>query len=391
MSPDGTMGLANSISVTGSTSNTGDTKLYDMKTGAVIPSPGLNEFATKIGLPAFSPDTQHVAFTFFDGPGGATIGGSNGHQLVTMGFDAATKTFSKPKKLWDAPGADQRPSFLTFMPTSDAIVFARRWDGTNGDVFSSWYGSRSELWWVDVATGTATALNGVNGVGADGKGYLPTGPKNHAQDERLNYEPSISPVASGGYAWMVFMSRRMYGNVITRDPWDADPRMSTSTATILRRRKIWMAAIDLNAKPGTDPSHPAFYIPGQELKGVNSRPFFALQPCITDNGTCTDRRRLLHGVLPRRSLPPDQCSQIDEKCVLLDCCVAKASTARRRPTAAPQAPTASAIRPSTRTIQSSSKRCAGARPVRSPAAPSLNDAAGFRASEPNDATRSREP
>jgi hypothetical protein len=43
------------------------------------------------------------------------------------------------------------------------------------------------------------ALNRVNRIGADGKSYLPKGDKNHDQDERLNYEPSISPVASGGY------------------------------------------------------------------------------------------------------------------------------------------------------------------------------------------------
>jgi len=319
LSPDGSMGLANSMDVTGSDSNRGDTKLYDMKTGAVIPSPGLNEFATRIGLPAFSPDGKRVAFTFFDGPGASQIGGSNGHQLVTMSFDPATKTFSNPIKLWDAPADNQRPAFMTFMPTSSAVVFQRRWAGDNGDTFSSWYGARGELWWVDIASGKAAALDAVNGVG-----YIPKLPNNHDQDERLNYEPSISPVASGGYAWMVFMSRRAYGNIATRDPWEADPRKVDIHGDNPTTKKIWMAAIDLNATPGKDPSHPAFYIPGQELKGVNSRPFFALQPCISDRGTCTNGVDCCSGFCRDglcRPQPVNECSQLNERCSSpSDCC-----------------------------------------------------------------------
>ena len=45
-----------------------------------------------------------------------------------------------------------------------------------------------------------------------------------AQDATLNYEPTVNPIASGGYAWVVFTSRRMYGNVAQLDPWTSDPR-----------------------------------------------------------------------------------------------------------------------------------------------------------------------
>jgi hypothetical protein len=326
LSPDGALGLANSVNVTGTPSNNGDTKLYDMATGAVIPSPGLNTFATRIALPAFSPDTRHVAFTFVNGPGTAGVGVAKGRELVSMDFDLATKTFSNPRKLWTAPGTDQRPAFMTFTPSSDAVVFQRRWNGDND--YSSWHGSRAELWWVDLATQQAVPLNRVNGIGADGKSYLPQGPKDHTQDERLNYEPSISPVASGGYAWMVFLSRRMYGNVATRAPWESDPRNVDIHGDDPTTKKIWMAAIDLNAKPGTDPSHPAFYIPGQEIKGVNSRPFFALQPCISDRGTCATGIDCCTGFCrDGLCMPPPvhECSRIDEKCTdSSDCCDAKA-------------------------------------------------------------------
>jgi hypothetical protein len=323
--PDGTLGLANSIDVTGSDSNDGDTRLYDMSNGNVIPSPGLNEFATQIGLPAFSPDGKHAAFTLYAGPSTPAIGAADGRKLVSMDFNLATKTFSNPLLLWNANAGDQRPAFLTFMPGSDAVVFQHRWD--NGDLASSWHGSRAEILWVDLATRTTHTLDRLNGIGPDGKRYIPTGPNNHDQDERLNYDPSISPVASGGYAWIVFMSRRLYGNVATSDPWASDPREHDIRVDIATK-KLWMAAIDLNAKPGTDPSHPAFYIPGQELKGINSRPFFALEPCLSDRGTCRTGIDCCSGFC-RNGLcqPPttNSCSKIDEKCAQTsDCCDAYA-------------------------------------------------------------------
>jgi hypothetical protein len=311
------------MNVTGSPSNDGDTKLYDMDTGDVIPSPGLNEFATRIGLPAFSHDGKHAAFTFFQGPSGGSVGQPNGRKLVSMDFDLATKTFSNPRLLFESPGNEQRPSFVTFMPTSDAVVFQNRFKGSNDDTFSTWYGARGNLWWVDLATQTAHELDRVNGKNADGTSYLPDGPNNHDDDERLNYEPSISPVASGGYAWMVFMSRRRYGNVATRDPWQADPR-NHDIRTDITTKKLWMAAIDLNPKPGTDPSHPAFYIPGQEIKGVNSRPFLALQPCVTDRGTCQTGIDCCTGFCRDglcREPPVNECAERNEKCETdKDCC-----------------------------------------------------------------------
>ena len=45
-------------------------------------------------------------------------------------------------------------------------------------------------------------------------------------------------------------------------------------------------AIDLNAKPGTDPSHPAFYLPAQEIIAGNARGFWAVDPCHKDGQSC---------------------------------------------------------------------------------------------------------
>jgi hypothetical protein len=321
--PDGKLGLANSIDLTDFDSNDGDTRLYDMTTGDVVPSPGLNEFATQIALPSFSPDGKHAAFGFWAGPGTADIQPNGGKQLVAMDFDVTTKTFSNPKKLWEAPADGQRVAFSSFFPQSNALVFQRRWQGNTGDLLASWQGARSELWWVDLASGKTAPLNIANGLAADGSRYVPTADNDHQTDDTLNYEPSISPVASGGYAWMVFMSRRLYGNVATSAPWNSDPRQF-DTRVDYTTKKIWMVALDLNPKPGKDPSHPAFYIPGQEMQGSNSRPFFSLQPCVTDRGTCSTGIDCCTGFC-RDGLcvpPPEHsCSQVEERCTADgDCC-----------------------------------------------------------------------
>jgi hypothetical protein len=42
-----------------------------------------------------------------------------------------------------------------------------------------------------------------------------------ARDQDLNYYPTVSPVAAGGYFWAFFTSRRTYGNVMTQLETDA--------------------------------------------------------------------------------------------------------------------------------------------------------------------------
>ena len=34
------------------------------------------------------------------------------------------------------------------------------------------------------------------------------------EEAHLNYEPTILPIAIGGYYWVVFTSRRCYGNTL---------------------------------------------------------------------------------------------------------------------------------------------------------------------------------
>jgi hypothetical protein len=181
-------------------------------------------------------------------------------------------------------------TYSSFFPNSAGIVFELELSNPSNAWGYTWSGNTGELWWVDVASGMAHRLDQLNGYGATGNIYLPDnagGAATHsaAQDVTLNYEPTVNPIASGGYAWVVFTSRRMYGNVAQLTPWVSDPRQYPWLQQVTDK-KLWVAAIDLNASPGTDPSHPAFYLPAQELHAGNARGYWSVEACRADGQSC---------------------------------------------------------------------------------------------------------
>ena len=140
----------------------------------------------------------------------------------------------------------------------------------------------------------------------------------------MNFEPTILPVAAGGYFWVVFTSRREYGNTIT-DPnaYEYQPA---------KRKKLWVAAIDIAPKAGVDPSHPAFYLPGQELGAGNMRGFWVLDPCKQNGIDCASGDECCQGFCRQVNQsdgavsyqcvpPPNGCSHEYESCkTSADCC-----------------------------------------------------------------------
>jgi len=278
------------------------------------------------GTPAFSPDTKHVAFDFLGGTIGTTAG--NGTQLVSMDFDATSNTFSNLKVLATMTGG-MRAGLPSFFPTNDAVAFHYQIVNSN-HLFDTWSPSLAQIWWSDLATGTASDLYALNGLNAGGgSSYLPTA-SNHPDDTKYNYEPTVNPVSTGGYIWMIFTSRRLYGSVATADPYQSDPRNYDATQVANATcKKLWVAAIDLNAKAGTDPSHPAFYLPAQELLAGNMRGFWALAPCKADGMSCTAGDQCCNGYcepgeggLVCSNTPPNaNCSAVGDKCTTpADCC-----------------------------------------------------------------------
>jgi hypothetical protein len=256
-------------------------------------------------------------------------------QLVAMDFDATTKTFTNVRVLATMQNG-HKVGFPSFFPTNDAVAFHLQLVPNGADDFGTRYGAQAQIWWSDLATGTANSLDALNGLDANGTtSYLP-GPHPSARslvnDTTLNYEPTVNPISSGGYIWAVFTSRRLYGNVATTDPWQSDPRAYDDTKLAnATTKKLWVAAIDLNATPGKDPSHPAFYLPAQELVAGNSRGFWVLNPCKGDGMSCMSGDECCNGycepsgpggsLLCANTAPNNSCSGVQEKCTTsADCC-----------------------------------------------------------------------
>jgi hypothetical protein len=328
MYPDGTFLLSNGAKLAGGGWN-GDAQLFAVPAGTSIASTGIPA-GLRMGTPVFSPDGKHIAFNYYGGASADHV------SLATMDFDPATKTFSNLQVVFTPPAGTTTSGAIwpSFMPTSDAIVFelevqynGRDWGGTRSScdstacVADSASGAQGELWWVDLTSKTASRLDALNG-----KGYLPTNaPTQHTNDAVLHYEPTVSPVPSGGYAWVVFTSRRLYGNVATLPPYESDPRYTDLSKTATTK-KLWVAAVDLNAKSG-DPSHPAFYLPAQELLAGNSRGYWVVDPCQPNGQSCQTGDECCGGYCKDVdggfvcTDQPPPCSMLNDKCVAdTDCC-----------------------------------------------------------------------
>jgi hypothetical protein len=92
--------------------------------------------------------------------------------------------------------------------------------------------------------------------------------------------------------------------------------------------KLWVTAVDIDAPAGRDPSHPAFYLDGQELEANNLRGFWVLDPCRQLGSDCTSGDQCCQGFCRAVDgggmqcvLPPTGCSNEFEKCTTSsDCC-----------------------------------------------------------------------
>jgi hypothetical protein len=139
-----------------------------------------------------------------------------------------------------------------------------------------------------------------------------------AQNQHLAYQPTVNPIAVGGYVWVVFVSPRDYGNEM----------LSVSNPTYENRKQLWVAAVDVNPQPGKDPSHPAFWLPGQDLTTINMSGYWALEACQQTGASCDQGFECCTGFCQASGdgglacvPPPSGCSAVGNKCTTsADCC-----------------------------------------------------------------------
>ncbi|MFM2416935.1 MAG: hypothetical protein RL385_1658 [Pseudomonadota bacterium] len=333
LSSDGKVALGNAgppgESPSAGTSSLAVSRLYDVATGNVLDATGLSQFVTKAAMPTFSMDGAKVAFNFFAGPGNGSVSG-NGKSLVVMDVARESDTrfaFTNPRAVYTADGSTA-PGWPSFLPGGDGLVFERELaPAIDGERFMTRQGARGELWWTDLQ-GHAAPLDRANGALG-----LPTS-ASHPDDRGLQFEPTVAPIVAGGYAWVVFTSRRLYADIATRGAYESDPRvydLSDGNPGGPTTKKLWVFAFDMPPKPGTDPSHPPFYLPAQELFAGNSRGFWVPDACKEAGVGCQSGDECCGGycrsftelgdAICTDSLPPASCSNEYEACANDgDCC-----------------------------------------------------------------------
>jgi hypothetical protein len=271
----------------------GEDGMWNTATGQKITGTGLDGIF--LGMPAFAPNGTKIAYVDRTSLG-----------LNVYDYDATTNAVQNAVGLVPA-GATPNLNAIAFPSVSPDAKWIAYHRGQYPNSLDTRYGP-GDLYLASVdQPGVEMPLSKINGT----KETFAAG----ARDLSYNYEPTFAPVDAGGYAWVVFTSRRTLGN-----------RLTGAKDVV---KQLWVAAIDQNPQAGLDPSHPAFWVKGQDETTLNMRGFWALDPCKQVGGACGTGSECCNqncalGVC--KDPDPNMCSQTGNVCAKTsDCCDAKAT------------------------------------------------------------------
>jgi WD40-like Beta Propeller Repeat len=239
-------------------------------TGDVVADSGLDDLVPSVAsagfmMPSFSPDGTKLALVEAGGDLSDNVIPSPSVRIIYVDFDQATAKFDTAHvhevvKASDLPTGNDQLGYPSFSPDGKYIAYhsgqystgCHAGTGTQPACVDETSDS-GELWVSLTAGGTPVRLASLDDPPLPG-------------DHMTQREPTFCPVSRGGYSWVVFTSMRDWGNAHVGPVVNA-------------KRRLWVAAVDKQL--GTlDPSHPAFYIEGQDDATPNMRGFWALAKCI---------------------------------------------------------------------------------------------------------------
>ncbi len=249
--------------------------LSNTKTGALVTTSGLDALlgplaGDVLSMPAFSPDGTMLAAVRSPSSSDNVLP-NDPKGVVYLNYTSSSQSFS-PSITTIVSASD--PAFAngetalaypSFSPDNKYVAFhaGAKATGCQGSVPSHGCDDTTmddgQLYLAPVSGGGAVRLAAIDD------------PPN-AADRNASVEPTFDPTAAGGYSWVVFTSMRAWGNM----GWPVAAGEDVSQTENFKRR-LWVAAIDQTV--GTvDPSHPPFYLAGQD-DTPNMRGFWANSQC----------------------------------------------------------------------------------------------------------------
>jgi hypothetical protein len=292
--------------------NTGSISLNS--TALTFSGPTFANFPSMM-VPAFSPDGRKVVYVNADKDsisGYPDTGWRRG--LSMFDFDQSTLAITGRKRLlntWSSSSAGTPMKWPFFESDSRSIVYVETDPNEFCSSNSPGTGSAAARACQEAAYGSMSPTT---------RGYWPgkiysidseRPSSTHVElsamtngedssDAAKSYQPTVLPFAAGGYRWAIFTSPRAYGNQLNARASAGTSTTGTPTDFTCAASMLWVAAIDDTTADGTDRSHPAFFLPGQ-----NAAP-------ITDQN---------HYVNERGYLVPSLCKSAGESCTRsVECC-----------------------------------------------------------------------